>query len=120
VETGGMRFWSDIPKFCKELIEKLEISITQKCEVTEKRWRIETMFRVQDEARILSKSKDIRIRYFYFMYNQMLLLLWAGIFKEKLGFKEFLLVMTEYTKMRAEKEERKMQVPPWVSQRQRE
>jgi len=85
-----------------------------------KRWRIETMFRVQDEARILSKSKDIRIRYFYFMYSQMLLLLWAGIFKEKLGFKEFLLVMTEYAKMRAEKEERKMQVPPWVSQRQRE
>jgi len=30
VETGGMRFWSDIPKSCKELIEKLEISITQK------------------------------------------------------------------------------------------
>jgi fructose-1,6-bisphosphatase len=53
-------------------------------------------------------------------YSQMLLLLWAGIFKEKLGFKEFLLVMTEYAKMRAEKEERKMQVPPWVSQRQRE
>ncbi len=31
------------------------------------RWRIETGFRVQDEARIKSKSKDMKIRFFYFV-----------------------------------------------------
>ena len=31
-------------------------------------WRIETGFRVQDEARIKSKSKDVKIRFFYFVY----------------------------------------------------
>jgi hypothetical protein len=30
------------------------------------RWRIETMFRVQDGCRINTKSKDIRVRYFLF------------------------------------------------------
>jgi hypothetical protein len=39
------------------------------------RWRIETGFRVQDEARIKSKSKDMKIRFFYFVYEQMLQLL---------------------------------------------
>ena len=30
VDAGGTLFWSEIPKSCKELIERLEISITQK------------------------------------------------------------------------------------------
>src|SRR3989344_3060561 len=37
-----------------------------------KRWRIETQFRVQDEAKIKCKSKDMKIRYFLFMFEQML------------------------------------------------
>src|SRR3989344_7828959 len=36
-----------------------------------KRWRIETNFRVQDEARIKCKSKEMKIRYFLFMFEQM-------------------------------------------------
>lgn len=72
-----------------------------------KRWRIETMFRVQDEAHIMSKSKDIKIRFFYFVYSQVLQLLWAVIFKEKVGFKEFLLLLNETAKERAEKAERR-------------
>lgn len=39
------------------------------------RWRIETGFRVQDEARIKSKSKEIRVRFFFFVYEQLLQLL---------------------------------------------
>ena len=72
-----------------------------------KRWRIETMFRVQDEAQIMSKSKDIRIRFFYFVYAQVLQLIWAVVFKEKVGFKEFLILLNETAKERAEKAERR-------------
>ena len=36
------------------------------------RWSIETGFRVQDEARIKSKSTDVKIRFFYFVYSQFL------------------------------------------------
>src|SRR3989338_1940491 len=35
-----------------------------------KRWRIETQFRVHDEARIKSKSKLMKVRYFFFMFEQ--------------------------------------------------
>lgn len=72
-----------------------------------KRWRIETMFRVQDEAHIMSKSKDIRIRFFYFVYAQVLQLIWAVVFKEEVRFKEFLILLNETAKERAEKAERK-------------
>ncbi len=50
-----------------------------------KRWRIETGFRVQDEARISSKSIDPRIRFFFFAYGQILQLLWVVLYKEDVG-----------------------------------
>ncbi len=59
------------------------------------RWRIETGFRVQDEARISSKSIDPRIRFFYFAYEQVLQLLWIVLYKEEVSFKQFLLEMYE-------------------------
>lgn len=59
------------------------------------RWRIETGFRVQDEARISSKSKDARIRFFFFAYEQILQLLWVVLYKEEVSFKQFLLEMYE-------------------------
>jgi len=64
------------------------------------RWRIETGFRVQDEARIKSKTKEMKIRYFYFVYEQILQLLWAVLYKEELSFKEFLLEMYEMSNER--------------------
>lgn len=72
-----------------------------------KRWRIESMFRVHDEARIKSKSRNIKIRFFYFTYSQVLLLLWALIFKQKVGFKEFLIILNEVAREREEKLMRK-------------
>jgi len=60
-----------------------------------KRWRIETGFRIQDEARISSKSKDPRIRFFYFAYEQVLQLLWIVLYKDEVSFKQFLLEMYE-------------------------
>lgn len=71
------------------------------------RWRIETGFRVQDEARIKSKSKDIRVRFFFFVYEQHLQLLWAVLYKEEVSFKEFLLELSETCDSRLEKAERK-------------
>jgi hypothetical protein len=57
------------------------------------RWRIETGFRVQDEARIKSKSKEAQIRFFYFAYEQVLQLIWAVLYKDEVSFKKFLLDM---------------------------
>lgn len=71
------------------------------------RWRIETGFRVQDEARIKSKSKEIRVRFFFFVYEQLLQLLWAVLYKDEVSFKGFLLELSETCDSRLEKAERK-------------
>lgn len=59
------------------------------------RWRIETGFRIQDEAQISSKSKDIKIRFFYFAFEQALQLLWMVLYKNEVTFKQFLLEIYE-------------------------
>lgn len=41
-----------------------------------RRWQIETNYRVEDEARIKSKSVNYLIRYFYFLVSLLLHLLW--------------------------------------------
>jgi hypothetical protein len=70
------------------------------------RWRIETGFRVQDEARIKSKPKEIRVR-FFFIYEQLLQMLWAVLYKDEVSFKGFLLELSETCDERLEKAERK-------------
>ncbi|MFH1229561.1 MAG: transposase [Candidatus Aenigmatarchaeota archaeon] len=59
-----------------------------------KRWRIETQFRIQDEAIIKCKSKEMKIRYFLFIFEQLLQTQWA-CFYQKFGvsFKEFVIEM---------------------------
>ncbi|MGC8562623.1 MAG: transposase [Thermoplasmata archaeon] len=51
------------------------------------RWRIETMFRVQDECRIKTKSKMIEVRYFLFAYEQLIEVMWY-LFLNKEEFQE--------------------------------
>ncbi|MBU4087037.1 MAG: transposase [Nanoarchaeota archaeon] len=63
-----------------------------------KRWRIETSFRVQDEARIKCKSTDMKIRYFFFLFEQMLQTIWICFFKEEGSFKEFLIQLADVSK----------------------
>src|SRR3989339_867893 len=63
-----------------------------------KRWRIETQFRVQDEARIKCKSKEMKIRYFLFMFEQMLQTIWICFYKDEISFKEFLIEMSKVSK----------------------
>ena len=63
-----------------------------------KRWRIETQFRVQDEARIKCKSKEMKVRYFFFLFEQMLQTIWICFYKDKISFKEFLIEMNKVSK----------------------
>jgi IS4 transposase len=63
-----------------------------------KRWRIETSFRVQDEAKIKCKSKEIKIRYFLFLFEQMLQTIWICFYKEEAPFKKFLIELSTVAK----------------------
>ncbi len=63
-----------------------------------KRWRIETQFRVQDEARIKCKSKEMKVRYFFFLFEQMLQTIWICFYKDEASFKEFLIEMSKVSK----------------------
>ena len=63
-----------------------------------KRWRIETQFRVQDEARIKCKSTDMCIRYFLFLFEQMLQTIWICFYKDEISFKAFILSMEDMSK----------------------
>jgi len=56
-----------------------------------KRWNIETMFRVHDEARIKSKSVNPLVRLFYFMISMLLLFIWNLHSKEECPFKRFVI-----------------------------
>ena len=59
------------------------------------RWRIETMFRVQDECRIRTKSKDIRVRYFLFAYDQLVESIWYLFYHREVIFKRYLMDLSE-------------------------
>ena len=63
-----------------------------------KRWRIETQFRVQDEASIKSKSKEMKVRYFYFLFEQMLQPIWMCFYKDEVPFKKFLIEKSNVSK----------------------
>ena len=63
-----------------------------------KRWNIETMFRVHDEARIKSKSTNPLIRLFYFIVSMLLLFIWNLGFKEKYTFKKFIINLEQMLK----------------------
>jgi hypothetical protein len=63
-----------------------------------KRWRIETQFRVQDEAKIKCKSKEIKIRYFLFLFEQILQTTWICFYKDECSFKEFIIAMAKMSR----------------------
>jgi len=60
-----------------------------------KRWRIETNFRVEDEAKIKSKSVFIEIRYFYFLTSLLLHSIWL-VFRKEIPFKTFLIQIYKF------------------------
>lgn len=59
------------------------------------RWNIETDFRVQDEARIKSKSKRPEVRLFYFLISCLLLFVWNATQKNHVTFKKFIIILAE-------------------------
>ena len=71
------------------------------------RWRIETMFRVQDECRIKTKSKYIRVRYFLFAYEQLIESIWYLFYHEEVSFKKYLIELSESCTVMVNNVERK-------------
>ena len=67
-------------------------------ELYRKRWNIETMFRVHDEARIKSKSVNPIIRLFYFMVSMLLLFIWNLHAKNLCPFKRFVINLEQMLK----------------------
>ena len=93
--------------FCKELNKNLDwvfatnvedIELDDIIRTYKKRWRIETSFRVQDEALIKCKSKEMKIRYFLFLFEQMLQTLWICFHKEEVPFKEFIIELAKMSR----------------------
>ena len=79
------------------------IALEEMIKTYRKRWRIETSFRVQDEAQIKCKSKEMKIRYFLFMFEQMLQTQWVCFYKEEVSFKEYILGMYKQAMTLADK-----------------
>jgi hypothetical protein len=77
-------------------VEEIELDTIIK--TYKKRWRIETQFRVQDDALIKCKSKEMKIRYFFFMFQQMLQTQWICFYKDEVSFKEFIIEMHKIAK----------------------
>lgn len=75
-----------------------EVALGTMIRTYKKRWRIETQFRVQDEATIKCKSKEMKIRYFLFLFEQMLQTIWICFYKDECSFKEFLIAMAKMSK----------------------
>ena len=59
------------------------------------RWNIETDFRVQDEARIKSKSTRPEVRLFYFIIGLLLFFVWSATQKFKISFKKFIIMLSK-------------------------
>ena len=77
---------------------KEELLLMKLIRVYKKRWRIETQFRVQDEAMIKCKSKDMKVRYFLFLFEQMLQTIWICFYKDDLTFKRFIVELNKTSK----------------------
>jgi hypothetical protein len=75
-----------------------DVALSNTIKTYKKRWRIETSLRVQDEAKIKCKSKDMKIRYFLFVYQQMLQTQWICFYKTEVSFKKFLIEIHEVCK----------------------
>ena len=53
------------------------------------------MFRVQDECRIKTKSRDIRVRCFLFAYEQLIEYIWYLFYQKEVSFRKYLIELSE-------------------------
>jgi len=75
-----------------------EVALSNLISIYKKRWRIETQFRVQDEAKIKCKSKEMKIRYFFFLFEQLLQIMWICFHKDECSFKEFVIELAKMSR----------------------
>lgn len=68
------------------------------------RWRIETGFRVQDQAHVDSKSTEVQIRYFYFAFEQALQFAWGALYKDQAPYKAFVHQLWHVSSERVQRE----------------
>lgn len=73
----------------------LEITGAEIVKAYRVRWNIETDFRVQDEARIKTKSTRPEVRLFYFMIALILFFVWTATQKNTISFKKFLITISK-------------------------
>jgi hypothetical protein len=59
------------------------------------RWNIETDFRVQDEARIKTKSVRPNVRLFYFILPLLIFFVWSATQKFEVSFKKFVITLSK-------------------------
>ncbi len=70
-----------------------EVVLSNIIKTYKKRWRIETSFRIHDDAKIKCKSSEMKIRYFLFLFQQILQSQWMCFYKEEVSFKQFIIEM---------------------------
>lgn len=75
-----------------------EVALSNIISTYKKRWRLETSFRVQDDATIKCKSVEMKIRYFLFAFQQMLQTQWVCFWKNEVSFKGYIIEMHEVCK----------------------
>ena len=75
-----------------------DVALSNIIQTYKKRWRIEIGFRVHDEARIKCKSKEMKIRYFLFVFQQVLQIQWVCFYKNEVSFKKYIIEMHETCK----------------------
>ena len=69
------------------------------------------MFRVQDECRIKTKIRDIRVRYFPFAYEQLVESIWYLFYHEEVNFKRYLMELRDACTTMVNNVERKERNP---------
>jgi len=75
-----------------------DVALGQIISTYKKRWRIETGFRVQDDATIKCKSKDLQTRYVLFLFTQLLQANWMCFYKDEVSFKAFIIELEAFAK----------------------
>jgi len=75
-----------------------EVALSNLVGTYKKRWRIETGFRVQDDATIKCKSTDLQTRYFVFLFTQLLQAEWMCFYKKEVSFKAFIIELETFAK----------------------
>lgn len=68
-----------------------DIELTSIIKTYKQRWQIEIGFKVQDIARIRCNSNQMKVRFFLFVYEQLLQAQWNTFYRREVTFKKFII-----------------------------